>query len=93
MSPLDALAGWAAANEDQLRAFVDQLDELVADGVPAAIEVAERMRKLSSVGWQIGFEQGHECMRGPLSPNLVLESCYERFADPFASEAGGSDGS
>lgn len=55
MNRLDELAGWAAANEEQLRAFGDLLDELVADRVPVAIEVAERIRREKRAAWAEGY--------------------------------------
>lgn len=58
MNRLDELAGWAAANEEQLRAFVVQLDELVADQVPAAVGVAERLRVAKAAAWDAGWHQG-----------------------------------
>ena len=78
MNRLDELAGWAAANEDVLREFVGLLDELVADRVPAAVELAERIRVEKAAAWVEGFEHGAPGGTGP---------------NPYEAEAGGQDGS
>lgn len=92
MNRLDELAGWAAANEDQLRAFIGHLDELVADRVPVAIELAERMRAAASRGWEVGFDQGHQCLGQRDVPfnGVVLARCRLVWPNPYEAEAGGS---
>lgn len=74
MNALDELAGWAAANEDQLRAFLVQLDELVADQVPAAVRAAEMVRREKSSAWREGFSA----------------ALGGQMANPYKAEAGGS---